>query len=248
MERPPLAGERRVEFKLPLTESTANFNLEKAVCSHGFFMTAPNQWDPLLKTFKRPLRLLDDVVSESSVLVEISQPLECCYLVVRVFDMDTLSTEQQQSLTMYRGGLPRGELASFDLDEQVRRMLRLSDTEEKNVREFQELYGEAKASGFGRIFRSPTLFEDMVKCILVCNCQWSRTLSMARALCELQLELQCPTPTETDKYENPMTKFAPITPAKKETTKRKMNSQQKSRNVAKRLAILPSFLLSEAFL
>nr|GEW35348.1 probable leucine-rich repeat receptor-like protein kinase At5g49770 [Tanacetum cinerariifolium] len=216
---PPLAGDRSVEFKLPLTDSTANFNLEKAVCSHGFFMTAPNQWDPLSKTFKRPLRLLtheneeDDVVCSPSVTVEISQPLECCDLLVRVFDMDTLSTEDHQSLT-----------------EQVRRMLRLSDTEDKNVREFQEIYSEAKASGFGRIFR------------------WSRTLSMARALCELQLELQRPTPSETDKRENLMTKFAPVTPAKKETTKRKMNSQQKSRNVAKRCSEIKSAIEAEATL
>ncbi|MCL7043362.1 hypothetical protein MKW94_013453 [Papaver nudicaule] len=46
--------------------------------------------------------------------------------------------------------------------------------------------------GFGRVFRSPCLFEDMVKCILLCNCQWPRTLSMARALCELQLKLKSP--------------------------------------------------------
>ncbi|XP_074365085.1 uncharacterized protein LOC141706169 isoform X2 [Apium graveolens] len=76
-------------------------------------------------------------------------------------------------------------------------MLRLSQEEEHNVREFQEMYSEAKKKGFGRLFRSPTLFEDMVKCILLCNCQWSRTLSMARALCELQMEVKCPLSTSS---------------------------------------------------
>ncbi|KAL8264973.1 hypothetical protein R6Q59_023103 [Mikania micrantha] len=204
-----VAGDRNVEYKLPLGVASPTFNLEKAVCSHGFFMTAPNQWDPLSKTFQRPLRLFDDVVSSSSssVTVQISQPPHASHLLLRVRDSVDLSPAHQQSLM-----------------EQVRRMLRLSEAEEKNVREFQEVYSEAKTSGFGRIFRSPTLFEDMVKCILVCNCQWSRTLSMARALCELQLELHCHTS---------VTKFAPKTPAGKESVKRKIKSQEKSRNVKK---------------
>ena len=54
----------------------------------------------------------------------------------------------------------------------MRRMLRLTEEEEKNVWEFQEMYSEAKERGFGRMFRSPTLFEDMVKCMLLCNCQY----------------------------------------------------------------------------
>ncbi|KAI3987382.1 hypothetical protein MKX01_016791 [Papaver californicum] len=52
--------------------------------------------------------------------------------------------------------------------------------------------------GFGRVFRSPSLFEDMVKCILLCNCQWPRTLAMARALCELQLKLKSHLVEEAD--------------------------------------------------
>ncbi|KAI3754961.1 hypothetical protein L1987_54753 [Smallanthus sonchifolius] len=210
---PGVAGVWGVEYKLPLGEASVTFNLEKAVCSHGFFMTAPNHWDPLSKTFQRPLRLYqshehDGLSSSSSVTVQISQPPQASHLILRVFDSVDLSPAHQQSLM-----------------EQVRRMLRLSEAEEKSVRGFQEIYGEAKASGFGRIFRSPTLFEDMVKCILVCNCQWSRTLSMARALCELQLELQCPTH---------ITKFAPKTPTGKESSKRKIKSQRKSRNVKER--------------
>lgn len=202
-------------------------------------MTAPNHWDPLSKTLQRPLRLLhsedrDGVSSSSSVTVQISQPLHSSHLLLRVYDTESLSPAHQQSLM-----------------EQVRRMLRLSEEEEKSVREFQEIYGEAKASGFGRIFRSPTLFEDMVKCILVCNCQWSRTLSMARALCELQLELQCPMATEDDKCTSPTTmntQFSPKTPAGKEASKRKINSQEKSRNVAKRCAEVNSTMEADATL
>ncbi|KAI3496582.1 hypothetical protein L1887_38947 [Cichorium endivia] len=204
-------GDGSVVYNLPLGKAASTFHLEKAVCSHGFFMTAPNHWDPVSKTLQRPLHLLhsddhESTCSNSSVTVQISQPPQSSHLLLRVFDTDPLSPAHQQSLMA-----------------QVRRMLRLSEKEEKNVREFQEIYGEAKTSGFGRIFRSPTLFEDMVKCILVCNCQWSRTLSMARALCELQYELDHPT-----------SKIAPKTPNGKESSKRKNRRNENSRNVAKR--------------
>lgn len=53
----------------------------------------------------------------------------------------------------------------------MKRMVRLSVEENKRVKQFQEICGEAKEKEFGRVFRSPTLFEDMVKCVLLCNCQ-----------------------------------------------------------------------------
>ncbi|KAK4254517.1 hypothetical protein QN277_009891 [Acacia crassicarpa] len=182
---------RWCEFELPLGISAEAFQLEKAVCSHGLFMMAPNYWDPLSHTLTRPLRLplSDDCSSSSSplsgsVIVTISQPSHRpSSLTLRVHGTGTgtgtgsISAQQQHSLLA-----------------QVSRMLRLSETEEKAVREFtnMSIYGEDDQNkGFnGRVFRSPTLFEDMVKCILLCNCQWPRTLSMAQALCELQLELQ----------------------------------------------------------
>lgn len=60
----------------------------------------------------------------------------------------------------------------------MRRMLRLSEAEEASVKEFHKMHEEAKERGFGRVIRSPTLFEDMVKCMLLCNCQLSLSLSL----------------------------------------------------------------------
>lgn len=71
-------------------------------------------------------------------------------------------------------------------------MLRLSEMDSSAVAAFHALHPQAKEEGFGRLFRSPYLFEDMVKSLLLCNCGWGRTLSMARALCELQAELKGP--------------------------------------------------------
>lgn len=63
-------------------------------------------------------------------------------------------------------------------------MLRLSQTEERICREFSEVYG--CGSGLGRVFRSPTLFEDMVKCILLCNCQYD---SLVRQMFDVMFAL-----------------------------------------------------------
>ncbi|XP_059652151.1 uncharacterized protein LOC132299497 [Cornus florida] len=224
---------RSVVVELPLGEAAANFDLESAVCSHGLFMMAPNFWDPLTKTLQRPLRFdCDDngeEVSVSSLLVRISHPSDTpLSLHIRVFGTEFLSPQRQQSLLS-----------------QVRRMLRLSEYEERNAREFQKMYGgEAKERVVGRVFRSPTLFEDMVKCILFCNCQWSRTLSMARALCELQLELQHPSfnvlvceagdgANSRSQTAAKTERFIPKTPAGKES-KRKLKGHKSKTNLATR--------------
>lgn len=97
-----------VELELPLGDATETFELEKVVCSHGFFMMTPNIWDPLSKSLLRPLRLrLDDYdendvgdASLSSVMVRISQPHDrpqCLLVRVRVEDR-SLSARQKQTL------------------------------------------------------------------------------------------------------------------------------------------------------
>ncbi|EYU33314.1 hypothetical protein MIMGU_mgv1a019757mg, partial [Erythranthe guttata] len=143
-----------VLVELPLGDAAPDFNLEKAVCSHGLFMMAPNQWDPHSKTLKRPLRLNLAGGETFSLMVHVSHPTHSSHaLHLRVFGTRALSPQQQQSLL-----------------NQVRRMLRLSDQENRRVVDFQKVHEKAKETGFGRVFRSPTLFEDMIKCMLLCNC------------------------------------------------------------------------------
>ncbi|KAJ1292165.1 hypothetical protein BS78_02G371300 [Paspalum vaginatum] len=135
---------------------------------------APNRWDPAARALVRPLRLASD--RSVSVLARVSAH----------------PARRDSALLVAVQGA--GALSPLDQDyilEQVRRMLRLSEEGVAAAAGFQAMHPAAREVGFGRIFRSPTLFEDMVKCILLCNCQWTRTLSMATALCELQSELKC---------------------------------------------------------
>ena len=92
-----------VLVELELGDAAWNFILEKAVCSHGLFMMAPNHWDPLSKTLTRPLRLNldddDDDDDQTSVTVHVSHPPHSPHaLHLRVFGTDTLTLHQQQSL------------------------------------------------------------------------------------------------------------------------------------------------------
>ncbi|XP_022772502.1 uncharacterized protein LOC111315199 [Durio zibethinus] len=156
-------------LQLALGDCSSSFNMEKAVCNHGLFMMSPNVWIPSTKSLYRPLRLAD---SSHSLSVTVSHPPNHPFLVIKVHGVHSLPSADEAAIL-----------------EQVARMLRISSKDEKDVREFQTLHASAKEKGFGRIFRSPSFFEDAVKSILLCNCGWKRTLAMAQALCELQAQM-----------------------------------------------------------
>lgn len=91
-------------LELPLAKASETFNLEKTVCSHGFFMMAPNHWDPLSKTLLRPLRLtLFHSSSSPSVMVRISHPSyrpHCLHLLVyhTAIGIASLSSENELAI------------------------------------------------------------------------------------------------------------------------------------------------------
>ncbi|KAM7473089.1 hypothetical protein LguiB_020332 [Lonicera macranthoides] len=163
-----------VELELDIGENFGSSSkLEEAVCNHGFFMMAPNEWNPLTKTLTRPLRLDDSI---TSAIVSVSHDgTNPNSLRVRIHPLHRhrpISSSDRQAVL-----------------DQVRRMLRISSKDENDVIEFQKVYPEAKTRGFGRLFRSPTLFEDTIKSLLIRACGIRRALEMAENLCKLQSKL-----------------------------------------------------------
>lgn len=63
---------------------------------------------------------------------------------------------------------------------QIGRMLRLDE----DFRQWHRLHPAARRAKFDRLFRSPTLFEDIVKTITGCNVTWPNTMRMNALLCE----------------------------------------------------------------
>ena len=96
-----------------------------------------------------------------------------------------------------RPGYARVEGATKALVAQLRHMLRLDE----DLSGFYAVAGEDPqlawaAAGAGRMLRSPTVFEDVVKTICTTNCAWSGTVRMVTALVD-NLGVAAPTGLRT---------------------------------------------------
>eukprot|EP00898_Chlorokybus_atmophyticus_P005488 jgi/Chlat1/5940/Chrsp4S06268 len=174
-------------FRLPVP---SGFRLAGTVCSYGFFMAPPNRWHPPSANcpsgaLQRPLRL----ASQATITLVLYQPVET----------DDYATELI-AVAMPGASVTLTPEDISTLQVQLRRMLRLSDEDTRAVEAFHKLHAKAAGRRFGRMFRSPSLFEDLVKTILLCNTGWSRTLSMNAALCQLGAGGAFPTPAELSCY------------------------------------------------
>ncbi len=138
-----------------------DFDLARDVCSYGYFLVAPNHWDVKDKAFARTLEF-----ERVPVRVRITQPKGAGSVLVAAFSR-TLSAKTRASAT-----------------KQLSRMLRL-DEGFGEIREFHRVDPRWKRSGRGRLFRSPTFFEDIIKTVTSCNVTWPGTLAMNRRLCEV---------------------------------------------------------------
>jgi 3-methyladenine DNA glycosylase/8-oxoguanine DNA glycosylase len=139
----------------------ADYDLARDVCSYGYFLLAPNHWDHESRVLWRVFALAD-----GPVLAEIAQPKGAGGK-LRVRTSRSLLREGKEELVG-----------------QVTRMLRLDESAEM-LAAFHRLDPRFKKSGRGRLFRSPTLFEDVIKTVTSCNVQWPGTITMNQRLCEV---------------------------------------------------------------
>lgn len=147
----------------------ADFELFKAVCSYGHFLLAPNHWDRDRQRFAVPLR-------------------DAKGRVVRVAITQT-SVGRPLAIRCDRT-LERPDHAAVKA--QIIRMLRTDD----DMADWYKKHRVAKRRGFGRLFRSPTLFEDMIKTITSCNVAWAGTILMNKLLVEHVGQGAFPTPEQ----------------------------------------------------
>ena len=145
----------RLQFRAP-----EDYVFHRDVCSYGYFLLAPNRWDPLTRTMHRPLTLADGIAHFA-----IRQPGDKPGAsVVATADRALSSAERRQAREM------------------LVRMLRVDDEE---IADFHRVDPRWKKSGRGRVSRSPTFFEDLIKTVTSCNVTWPSTVSMNRRLCEV---------------------------------------------------------------
>lgn len=134
------------------------FSFRHTVCSYGYFLLAPNRWDPLRQALHTSV-----AHARSGVLA--------------------LRIEQPDG-----SGSALRILCDHSIDSAGRRVVKAALS--RALRLDHELPGWRRANpaahrrGFGRLIRSASLFEDMVKTITGCNVTWRNTIVMNRLLVE----------------------------------------------------------------
>ena len=136
-----------------------DFDLARDVCSYGYFVLMPNYWDVKNQSLSRVLEFDDG-------------PSAC---VIDQRPNGTLRARFDRTLTRQEQGEARA---------QITRMLSL-DLGADDIRSFHRVDPRWKKSGRARLFRSPTLFEDVIKTVTSCNVAWPSTVNMNKRLCEV---------------------------------------------------------------
>jgi N-glycosylase/DNA lyase len=135
------------------------FNFKRTVISHGWCELLPFEFDRDQWILTRTL----DLNQSAPVTVKVTAT------------RNELRLQPSRSL---------GKAASEQVKRDVRHMLRLDD----DMRTFYEAVNAVPEfewiaqSGAGRMLRSPTVFEDLVKMICTTNCSWSLTEKMVTGL------------------------------------------------------------------
>lgn len=146
-----------------------DYSLPRDVCSYGYFLLAPNVWNPAGQTLTRLFDLEDGCAT-----LTLAQPGGAGAPIVIKTDRALSRREQSQAKRL------------------LTRMLRLDDA---GVRSFHAADPRWKKSGRARLFRSPTFFEDLIKTVTSCNVTWPSTVNMNHRLCEV-INPAFPRPTQ----------------------------------------------------
>jgi 3-methyladenine DNA glycosylase/8-oxoguanine DNA glycosylase len=156
-----------------------DYVLHRDACSYGYFLLSPNAWDPGTGSLWRVLTLGAHRAKPRAVLVHISQAVR------RASGRSSAKVTAKQAAPLVV--VCRPAISASEAEEvraQLVRMLRLDESAE-TIAAFHRKDPRFASGGHGRLMRSPTLFEDIIKTVTSCNMQWPGTMSMNRKLCEV---------------------------------------------------------------
>jgi 3-methyladenine DNA glycosylase/8-oxoguanine DNA glycosylase len=143
-----------------------DFVLARDACSYGYFLLAPNHWEPRTGSFST---VMDVGVEGEGGAVRV-------HVMQERLAGATLRVRLDRSVSALEAKAIRAGLS---------RMLRLDESAE-DLAGFHALDARFKESGRGRLMRSATVFEDVIKTVTSCNVAWPSTIIMNRRLCETQ--------------------------------------------------------------
>ena len=153
----------------------APFRFPDCATFHGWVALAPNNWDPQRQSVGRVERLSCGTV----VALDLAGKGGSKNPAISIAARWALTSARYQPVRKPLSSKRRAEIKAV-----VRRMFRLEE-------DFSELYSLCRkrgkpwsklATGLGRMLRSPSVFEDVVKTICTTNIQWGGTKRMVQEL------------------------------------------------------------------
>lgn len=158
-----------------------DYLLHRDCCSYGYFLLHPNHWDVKTRTFTRVLSIgtRGSELTPRAIYIQITQKPASGGVAANAGDALRVRVHG-----LGVTGAKARAIAHEQIRAQITRMLRLDESAE-TIATFHARDPRWKESGRGRFFRSPTLFEDVVKTVTSCNVQWPGTIQMNKRLCEV---------------------------------------------------------------
>ena len=159
-----------------------DYVLARDVCSYGYFLLEPNHWDPVGLVFTTTMLL---GAKGRAVTLRMGQSAGASGSKKR----ERAHTSSSLKELAGRPLVVKADVALSAAEKKIargaiERMLNLNETKER-IGAFHKLDKRFKRTGRGRLMRSPTLFEDVLKTVTSCNVQWPSTIIMNRRLCEV---------------------------------------------------------------
>lgn len=149
---------RRGWTRLPVP---AGFDLDRTVRSHGWYALSPSSYDPLTRSWHRTLATPD----AGPLTVTVRQP---------VTGYVTVSWGRTRGSESDRAAIRQAVARCLALDDD------LTGLHAACARSPEFAWIAACAAG--RLLRSPTVFEDLVRTLATTNCSWAATRRMLAAL------------------------------------------------------------------
>lgn len=174
-------------FTIPVPD---DYLLARDFCSYGYFLLEPNHWDVLSRTLTTTVELDGGAVTLRVRQGSVSNN--------RMPDaaVSTLAPATKEIDQDHPGPGKRGTPLTIVADRALTaperaaakamlvRMLRL-DEDADHIAGFHAVDPRFAACGRGRVMRSATLFEDVLKTVTSCNVTWPSTVAMNRKLCRV---------------------------------------------------------------
>lgn len=151
----------------------ADFLLARDLCSYGYFHLAPNRWNPQTLTYTTTLDL-DGAATTLTVTQAKAKGMEAA---AGRFDPHDPGPGVAGAPLVIKADrvLSKGQAA--EARAALVRILRLDESAE-HIAAFHRADPRFARSGRGRLMRSATLFEDVLKTVTSCNVTWPGTVSM----------------------------------------------------------------------